>query len=169
MWKGEAEYKRKSLRRQIKKRNKKAERRKGKSENLPSRCSSTLSGAFISLGSFLSEQEKGNGNIKTELFFNYTIGVESHLGIPPKRNQICTQKKIFGGKKIYLTITDWAALVLRLYGSGAGQYRTDDRVTNHSSFLQKKKMLFVIQCSNNFLPLLHMLYFTFQYQNIPPW
>lgn len=34
-------------------------------EYLPSRCSSTLSGAFMSLGSFLSEQEKGNGDIKT--------------------------------------------------------------------------------------------------------
>lgn len=156
MWKGKAEYKRKSLQRQINKETTKAKRRKGKSENLPSRCSSTRSGAFISLGSFLSEQEKGNGDIKTELFFSYTIGVESYLGTPPpppKESNLCRKKKP------YLTITDWAALVLGLYGSGAGQYGTDDWVTNHSSFLQKKKMSFVIQCSNNFLSLLLFICF----------
>lgn len=71
----------------------KAKRRRGKSGDLPSRCSSTLSGAFISLGSFLSEQEKGNGDIKTESFFNYTLGVESHLGIPPKESNLHTKQK----------------------------------------------------------------------------
>lgn len=38
----------------------------------------------MSLGSFLSEQEKGNGDIKTKLFFNFMIGVESLLEIHPK-------------------------------------------------------------------------------------
>lgn len=37
-----------------------------------------------------------------------------------------------------LTLTDWAALALRLNGSGAGQHRTDDWITDHSSLLQKK-------------------------------
>lgn len=35
-----------------------------------------------------------------------------------------------------LTITDWAALVLRLSGSGAGQDRTDDRIADDSPLLQ---------------------------------
>lgn len=39
--------------------------------NLPSRCSSTLSGAFMSLGSFLSEEEKGNGDTEMKLPFTF--------------------------------------------------------------------------------------------------
>lgn len=58
-----------------------------------------------------------------------------------QKNKICTQittVKERIQKMSYLTITDWAALVLRLNGPGTGQYRTDDWVTDHSSFLQKK-------------------------------
>lgn len=47
-------------------------RRSHRTLNLPSRCSSTLSGAFMSLGSFLSEQEKGNGDTEIELVFLFS-------------------------------------------------------------------------------------------------
>lgn len=36
-----------------------------------------------------------------------------------------------------LTIADWAALALWLDGARAGQDRTDDRVADHSPFLQE--------------------------------
>lgn len=102
------------------------------------------------MGSFLSEQEKGNGDIKTKLFFNFIIGVESLLGIHPKKER--------KQKMSYLTITDWAALVLRLNGPGTGQYRTDDWVTDHSSFLQKKTRKDTRR-RNKFISLLLFIYF----------
>lgn len=38
----------------------------------------------MSLGSFLSEQEKGNGDIKTELVSNFMIVLGSTLGMDSK-------------------------------------------------------------------------------------
>lgn len=90
------------------------------SQNQPSRCSSTLSSTFMSLGSFLSEQEKGNGDINKELFLKFMICLERVLGM-------C----------VYLTVTNWAALALRLNGFGTGQDRTDDWITDHGSLLQR--------------------------------
>lgn len=51
-------------------------------------------------------------------------------------NNYCERKKK-EKESLNLTITDRAALVLRLNGSGAGQQRTDDRVADHSSFLHR--------------------------------
>lgn len=74
----------------------------------------------MSLGSFFTEQEKGNGDINKELFFTFLICLERVLGI-------C----------VYLTVTNWAALALRLNGFGTRQDRTDDWITDHGSLLQR--------------------------------
>lgn len=87
----------------------------------------------MSSGSFLSEQEKGNGDTEIKLLFLFF--------------QFCNEKPFWGvcpkaAAKLFatmdLTVAHWAALALWLDGARAGQDRTDDRVTDHGSFLRER-------------------------------
>lgn len=169
MWKGEAEYKRKSLRRQIKKETRKQREGEGSQRTYPQDArppSLELSYPWA----LFSLQEKGNGNIKTELFFNYTIGVESHLGIPPERNQICTQKKIFGEKKNLSHHHRLGSTCPQAvwFGSRSVQDRWPGHKSQFVSTEKENVICHTVFKQFSFPASLHMLYFTFQYQNIPP-
>lgn len=76
----------------------------------------------MSLGSFLSvEKWRYSSRIVKLIFF-----VDGKSGV-------------FGINE-YLTITDWAALVRGLNGFGAGQDRTDDRITDDSPLLEEESL-----------------------------